>query len=198
MTDSPLDDRPPAPGSATDAPAPNDPSPLTDPAPNIPPGTSRSRVALAVAIGLPLAAGAIGSLATASSVRTWYPTLRKPPFNPPGWVFGPVWTTLYVLMGIAMHLVWTASGRSEGRGRSIRLWLAQLVLNLLWSLIFFGRRAIGPAFVEILVLWVAIAATLRDFAARRPVAGALLVPYLGWTTFATLLNGSLWYLNRDR
>jgi tryptophan-rich sensory protein len=147
---------------------------------------------------LPLAVGALGGLATASSVRTWYPTLRKPPFNPPGWVFGPVWTALYVLMGVALHLVWTASGRPEGRGRAIRLWVAQLALNLLWSLIFFGRRAVGPAFAEILVLWIAIAATLREFASQRPVAGALLVPYLGWTTFATLLNGAIWYLNRGR
>ena len=188
MTDSPTDDRT----------EPAAPSPLSDPAPDLPPGSPRSRVALAVALGLPLAVGALGSLATASSVRTWYPTLRKPPFNPPGWVFGPVWTALYVLMGVAMHLVWSASGRSEGRGRAIRLWLAQLLLNLLWSLIFFGRRALGPAFAEILVLWIAVAATTREFAARRPLAGALLVPYLGWTTFATLLNGAIWYLNRDR
>lgn len=188
MTDSPIDDRT----------EPAAPSPLSHPAPDLLPGSSRSRLALAVALGLPLAVGALGSLATARAVRTWYPTLRKPPFNPPSWVFGPVWTALYLLMGVAMHLVWTASGRSEGHGRAIRLWLAQLVLNLLWSLIFFGRRELGLAFAEILVLWIAIAATTREFASRRPVAGALLVPYLGWTTFATLLNGAIWYLNRDR
>ena len=188
-----MTDRPP-----TDRTAPPEPSVLTDPAPDLPPRSPSSRLALAVALGLPLAVGALGSLATASSVRTWYPTLRKPPFNPPAWIFAPVWTALYVLMGIAMQLVWTASGRSGRRGRAIRLWLAQLVLNLLWSLLFFGRRAIGPAFGEILVLWIAIAATMREFARHRPAAGALLAPYLGWTTFATLLNGSLWYLNRDR
>jgi tryptophan-rich sensory protein len=153
---------------------------------------------LLVALALPLTIGALGGAATASSVRTWYPTLRKPPFNPPGWVFGPVWTLLYLLMGVAMYLVWTGARTSSGRSRTARWWLAQLMLNLLWSLLFFGRRAIGPAFGEIIVLWLAIAATIRAAAEERPAAAALLVPYLGWTTFAAVLNGSLWYLNRDR
>jgi benzodiazapine receptor len=175
-----------------------DVSPLEDPVPNLPPRSPRSMIALGVALALPLAAGIIGARATRSSVRTWYPTLRKPSFNPPGWVFGPVWTALYLLMGVAMHLVWSASGRSAGRGRAVWLWVTQLGLNLLWSLIFFGRRSVAAAFVEILVLWVAIAATIREFAVRRPLAAALMLPYLGWTTFAAVLNGSLWRLNRER
>jgi benzodiazapine receptor len=155
-------------------------------------------VPLLVALALPLAVGALGGSVTASSVRTWYPTLRKPPFNPPGWLFGPVWTALYLMMGVAIYLVWTGARSESGRRRAAAWWAAQLVLNLLWSLVFFGRRSIGPAFGEILVLWLAIAATIRAAAAERPVAGAILVPYLGWTTFAAVLNGSLWYLNRDR
>jgi benzodiazapine receptor len=155
-------------------------------------------LALLVALALPLAAGALGGAATSSSVRTWYPTLRKPPFNPPGWVFGPVWTVLYVLMGVAIYLVWTGARRPSGRGRVVAWWSAQLLLNLLWSLVFFGRRAIGPAFGEILVLWLAIAATIRAASAQRPAAAALLLPYLGWTSFAAVLNGSIWYLNRNR
>jgi benzodiazapine receptor len=153
---------------------------------------------LLVALALPLTVGALGGAATASSVRTWYPTLRKPPFNPPGWVFGPVWTVLYLLMGAAMYLVWTGARTDSGRKRTATWWVAQLFLNLVWSLVFFGRRAIGPAFGEIIVLWLAIAATVRASAAERPAAAALLMPYLGWTTFAAVLNGSLWYLNRDR
>jgi tryptophan-rich sensory protein len=153
---------------------------------------------LLVALALPLAVGALGGAATATSVRTWYPTLRKPAFNPPGWIFGPVWTLLYLLMGVSMYLVWTGSRSRSGRLRTASWWVAQLVLNLVWSLVFFGRRAIGPAFGEILVLWLAIAATIRAAAAERPAAAALLLPYLGWTTFAAILNGSLWYLNRDR
>ena len=162
------------------------------------PPARRSVGALAIAIALPLAVGAVGGAATAGSVRTWYPTLRKPPFNPPGWVFGPVWTVLYLAMGVAMYLVWSAAERPASRLGATRWWLAQLVLNLLWSLVFFGRRAIGPAFAEILVLWLAIAGTIQSFSRERTAAGVLLVPYLGWTTFATILNGSIWYLNRGR
>jgi len=158
----------------------------------------RSLLTLAVALGLPLAVGAAGGAVTAKSVRTWYPTLRKPPFNPPSWVFAPVWTTLYLLMGVALHLVVRGAEAGPGRRRAVGWWSAQLVLNFLWSLIFFGRRAIGPAFGEILVLWLSIAATIRAFAVQRPAAAGLLVPYLGWTSFAALLNGSLWVLNRQR
>ena len=153
---------------------------------------------LLVALALPLAVGALGGAATASSVRSWYPTLRKPPFNPPGWIFGPVWTVLYLMMGVAMYLVWTGGQTSSGRVRMARWWFAQLLLNLVGSLLFFGRRGLGPAFGEILVLWLAIAATIRAASAERPAAGALLLPYLGWTSFAALLNGSIWYLNRGR
>lgn len=163
-----------------------------------PDGRRIEPLALLLALALPLAVGALGGVATSSSVRTWYPTLRKPSFNPPGWVFGPVWTVLYLLMGIAIYLVWTGARRPSARRRVVAWWSAQLLLNLLWSLVFFGRRAIGPAFGEILVLWLAIAATIRAASEQRPAAAALLVPYLGWTSFAAILNGSIWYLNRGR
>jgi benzodiazapine receptor len=148
---------------------------------------------LALSLGLPLAAAAVGGAATAPEIPGWYRTLDKPAFQPPSWVFGPVWTLLYVLMGIAMFLVWRA-GR-PGRGRAAALWGAQLALNLGWSLIFFGRRAIGPALGEIVLLWLSVALTALTFHRQRPAAGWLLAPYLAWVTFATFLNAAIWQRN---
>lgn len=149
-----------------------------------------------VSLLAPLVAGGIGAGATAESVRTWYPTLRKPSFNPPNWIFGPVWTTLYLLMGIADFLV----SRQVDGGQAIRqarLWYrVQLVLNTLWSILFFGRRSPLAALVEIVFLWIAIVLTIRAFARVSPRAALLLVPYLLWVSFAAVLNGAIWRLNR--
>lgn len=135
-----------------------------------------------------LAVGAIGGWATASSVSTWFPTLAKPSFNPPSWVFGPVWTTLYIMMGTAAYLAWRA-------GASLTLFWVQLGLNLGWSLLFFGLRRPDLAFFEILLLWGFILATLVGFWRVNRTAGYLLVPYLAWVSFASVLNFAIWRLN---
>lgn len=139
-----------------------------------------------------LAAGLLGSLATAPQIPTWYATLAKPSWNPPNWIFAPVWTTLYVLMGIAAWLVWRKRGF---RGRTAVLFWSQLVLNALWSILFFGLENPGGAFVEVVLLWVLILATVRDFARVSKAGAALLAPYLAWVTFASALNLAIWRLN---
>jgi tryptophan-rich sensory protein len=145
-------------------------------------------------IGFSLLAGVIGGFATASSVGTWYADLAKPGWNPPDAVFGPVWTALYVLMGVAAWLVWRSGGWSGARV-ALGLFAIQLVLNTLWSLLFFGLRSPGLALVEIVILWIAIVATLVAFARFSRTASWLMAPYLVWVTFATLLNFSIWRLN---
>lgn len=124
----------------------------------------------------------------------YYADLRKPAWAPPPWLFGPVWTVLYALIGVAAWLVWRRDG--PGTRPAIGLWGGQLVLNAAWTPIFFGLRAPGVALVEIGVLWIAIVVTTVAFFARRTAAGALLLPYLAWVTFATALNFEIWRLNR--
>lgn len=148
-----------------------------------------------VSIAIALAVGAIGGWATASSVTTWYPTLEKPAFNPPNFLFGPVWTTLYVLMAVAAWLVWRAAPADGHRRTALRLYAAQLVLNLAWSLLFFGLRRPDLALVEVLVLLGAILATIRAFARVDRRAAGMLAPYAAWVAFATLLNFEIWRLN---
>jgi len=121
----------------------------------------------------------------------WYESLQKPPLNPPNWIFGPVWTLLYIGMGVAAAFVW----RSSQRALPIGLWFAQLLLNAVWSWLFFGLHRTGLAFAEILVLWSLILATTLAFWRVRPLAGALLLPYLAWVGFAAWLNWGLWQLN---
>jgi tryptophan-rich sensory protein len=153
-------------------------------------------IRLVVSVGAPLVIGGLSGIATARAVTDWYPTLRKPAFNPPSWLFGPVWTALYVLMGIALYIVWRYGwDRPEVRW-AIALFAVQLVLNGLWSVLFFGMRAPGLAFLEITVLWLAITATVVAFWKTAPIAGVLMIPYLAWVSFAAVLNGSIWWLNR--
>ncbi|MGM0575177.1 MAG: TspO/MBR family protein [Myxococcota bacterium] len=130
-----------------------------------------------------------------SSVREWYPTLDKPPWTPPGWLFGPVWTALYVMMGVALYLVWRGGLRTRLQRVAVGLFGLQLALNGLWSFVFFGGQAPGPAFAEILVLDAALAATLVAFFRVSTLAGGLLVPYALWVGFATALNLTIWRLN---
>jgi len=155
----------------------------------------RSLAGLLIALVACYGAAALGGVATASSVGTWYETLQKPPFNPPSWVFGPVWALLYGMMAVAVWLVWRDVAASAAR---LPLWLfsIQLVLNTVWSWLFFGLRQPGWAALEIVLLWLAIAATLLAFWRVRRLAGWLLVPYLLWVSFASVLNFSLWWLNR--
>ncbi len=150
-------------------------------------------VKMAVGVGLCLLAGAIGGLFTSAGVKTWYPTLIKPWFTPPSWLFGPVWTVLYVLMGVAVALVWH---KSTGINAALALFGVQLVLNVLWSLFFFQLRAPALALLDIVLLEVTLIVTTVLFWRIAVPAGALLLPYLLWVGFATVLNASLAWLNR--
>ena len=153
-------------------------------------------IKLILSVAVPLAVGGLSGFATARGVDTWYPTLAKPSFNPPAWVFGPTWTLLYVLMGVALFLVWRQGLDTQGVKLALTVFAVQLVLNALWSIIFFGMQSPAWAFVEIILLWLAIVATLWAFWRVMPAAGWLLVPYLAWVSFAAVLNGSIWILNR--
>jgi tryptophan-rich sensory protein len=136
----------------------------------------------------------IGALITMSSVETWYPALVKPSFNPPAWVFGPVWSLLYAMMAIAAWRVWLIE-QSPDRNRDLMLFFVQLGLNLLWSILFFGYQQVGLALANIVILLVSIFITARLFYRCDSIAGWLLVPYILWVSFATLLNFSIWILN---
>lgn len=140
-------------------------------------------------------AGIIAAILTAQSVQTWYPTLLKPSFNPPSWLFGPVWIVLYLMMGIALYLIWQRSGTGQNVQTAVIFFIIQLVLNAAWSLIFFGLQSPFWAFVEIVALWIAILITIILFREISRTASYLLVPYILWVTFAAILNFSIWRLN---
>jgi tryptophan-rich sensory protein len=154
----------------------------------------RELLVLGAFLLLCLGIGALGSIATARSVATWYQGLVKPTFNPPDWLFAPVWTALYVLIAVAGWRVWRRRGLSGAR-LEFAAYAAQLALNLAWSFIFFGQRMIGAALVEISVLLVAIAMNAVLFWRIDRLAGWLLAPYAAWVAFACLLNFALWQLN---
>jgi benzodiazapine receptor len=141
------------------------------------PASWRRRLGDAAIVATPLVVGGIGGLLTTDAIRGWYQTIERPTWNPPDWVFGPVWTTLYAMMGVALVKV-------------VRM------LNLGWSWIFFVQHDLGLALADVIALWLAIAATAGAFARIRPAAGALLLPYLGWVAFASVLTASIWQLNR--
>jgi tryptophan-rich sensory protein len=153
-------------------------------------------IKLAISVAVPLAVGGFSGFATARGVSTWYPTLVKPSFNPPAWVFGPVWTLLYVMMGIAAFLVWRKGLDADGVRVALTIFAVQLALNGLWSILFFGLQAPGWALAEIILLWISIGITTVFFWRVIPSAGALLLPYWAWVSFASVLNASLWWLNR--
>ncbi|MHB1134368.1 MAG: TspO/MBR family protein [Chloroflexota bacterium] len=151
-------------------------------------------------LALTTGAASVGGLSTGSSVGTWYQLLRKPTWKPPDWLFGPVWTFLYAAMAVSAWLVRREMESSESRRRQGRLalfaWGGQLLLNVAWSLVFFGRRSVAGGLAVIAPLWAAIAATALLAARVSGAAGALLLPYLGWTSFAAALNLRIWQLNR--
>lgn len=138
--------------------------------------------------------GLLAAWATQTSVTTWYPTLAKPVFTPPDWLFAPVWTILYAAMGVAAALIWRA-GRTSAVRRALVLFGVQLLLNGGWSFAFFWARSPGIGLLVIVLLWGVLAATLRAFFRLRTVAGWLLVPYLAWVTYALALNLGIWGLN---
>lgn len=150
-------------------------------------------VELAVSLVLAYTVSAIGGVATSLSVHSWYPTLLKPVWTPPPWVFGPVWLLLYTMMAVAAWLIWLRKGRRVRT--ALTCYGVQLLLNALWPILFFGCRMPGAAAWEIIALWVAIVGTWIAFLRVRPLAAWLLVPYVAWTTFAGALNWAIWLAN---
>ena len=149
-------------------------------------------IKLTTSILLPFLAGGIGSFATASAISMWYATLNKPPFNPPNCIFGPVWSVLYLLMGISLYLILIQKDKSIEQRIGVMLFATQLLLNTLWSLIFFGLRNPALAFGEIIILWIFIFLTIIYFNKVNKIASFLLIPYLAWVSFAAILN--LWIM----
>lgn len=141
-------------------------------------------------------AGLLGVLTTDSGNSPWYQSLEQPAFAPPSWVFGPVWTALYLMMGIAAFLVWRQGLERGAVRRALGLFVAQLLLNAAWTPVFFGAHRLGLALGVLLALWVLIVLTLRSFAPLSRVAAWLLTPYLSWVSFAGVLNAAYWWLNR--
>jgi benzodiazapine receptor len=140
-------------------------------------------------------AGFIGSLFTTPAIPTWYRTLNKPSFNPPDWIFSPVWISLFILMGISLFLVWRRQDRPQFITALI-FFFVQLILNILWSAAFFGLRSPLLGLIDIVLLWIAILLTIQSFSKISKAAGLLLIPYFLWVSFAAVLNFSLWTLNR--
>lgn len=148
---------------------------------------------LLLSIGVCLGAGFLGSVFTVSSIPTWYQTLIKPSFSPPNFVFAPVWTTLYVVMGISFYQVWISKSKMKEKG--VHLFFIQLALNVLWSIIFFGMRNPSLALVDIVALWIAIIVTAKSFYPVSKLASYLLIPYILWVSFAAVLNLFIVLLN---
>jgi tryptophan-rich sensory protein len=151
-------------------------------------------ISLVVFVAACLLIGVAGGIATGSSVTTWYVGLSKPSWNPPDWVFGPVWTVLYVMMGVSVWLVWRRRHEAETRVGMVLFGL-QLILNAAWSAIFFGMQQPGWAAAEVVALWLSIMATIVAFARISKPAAWLLVPYLAWVSFASVLNFTIWRMN---
>jgi tryptophan-rich sensory protein len=148
-----------------------------------------------IALLLPQIAGFTAALVTETGEGSWYRSIAKPSWNPPGWLFAPVWTSLYVMMGIAFYLIWKSDAFKNKKQTAMFLWVLQLVANFSWSLIFFGAHQIAYALIEMGVLWLLIFATIVSFARINKPAAWLLVPYINWVSFAFLLNFTIWRLN---
>lgn len=153
-------------------------------------------VKLIVSIAACEGAGGIGAIFTMRAIPTWYASLKKPAFTPPNSVFGPVWITLYLLMGIAIFLVWREGLGQEGVTIAFTVFWIQLVLNILWSVIFFGLRSIIGGMIMLLLLWIVVLVNIIMFFDVSLIAGGLLIPYIIWLTIAANLNVQVWILNR--
>lgn len=150
---------------------------------------------LIISLLLCLGAGFLGSLFTTPAIDTWYATLLKPFFNPPNWIFAPVWTTLFILMGIALYLIWQKGLKNKKAKVAVGFFIVHLGFNSLWSIIFFGLHNPGLAFIDIVLLWLMIVFLIYYFYGLNKLAAWLLMPYLLWVSFATILNYSIWLLN---
>jgi translocator protein len=151
---------------------------------------------LVASLLLPLLMGSIAGIFTANAIPGWYASLNRPSFNPPNWVFGPVWTTLYLILGISFFLIWKLDAGKD-RNRAIIVFMVQLVLNFCWSFFFFYFKTIGIALIDIVALWIMIVVMLSRFYKLRPVSAYINIPYLLWVTFATVLNAAYFFLNRS-
>jgi tryptophan-rich sensory protein len=152
-------------------------------------------IKLIIAILIPLIIGAISGFFTSEAVTGWYAAIQKPSFNPPNGIFAPVWTTLYIMMGIALYLVWKQERNTKIWRQALFLFGLQLFLNFCWSLIFFKLEQPGWALVEMVCLWISILLTIIWFSKLSKVSAWLLVPYICWVSFAALLNYEIWRLN---
>jgi translocator protein len=155
----------------------------------------KSPIKILIAVVVCLGVGYASSFATQSSVNDWFPTLEKPFFNPPAWLFAPVWTLLYILMGISAGLIWSQPIEIETKKKALTLFLTQLALNAAWSILFFGLRNPLLALIEIVLLWLLIRETYVVFKEINKTASYLLLPYLAWVSFAAILNAAIWWLN---
>jgi tryptophan-rich sensory protein len=155
-----------------------------------------SIVKLIISVVACLAAGGIGSLFTFKAIPTWYPGLKKPKYTPPNQAFGPVWTTLYILMGLSVYFIWQRGLATDGVLLAFILFWVQLVLNALWSIIFFGMKSKGGGVITIIVLWFLILTTIITSFQVSVWAGILLIPYILWVSVATYLNAGIWWLNK--
>ncbi|VVB53449.1 TspO/MBR family protein [uncultured archaeon] len=152
-------------------------------------------IKLIVSITICLFAGFLGSFFTIPAIPTWYATLTKPSFAPPNWLFFPVWTTLFVMMGISLYLVWRRGLEGQQVKNALVIFAVQLILNVLWSAAFFGLRSPLSGLIEISILWISIAFTIMIFMKISRIAGLLLIPYIIWVSFAAILNFMIWRLN---
>lgn len=150
---------------------------------------------LIIAIAVSELAGLIGSFFTTPAISTWYAGIIKPALNPPAWIFGPVWTALFTLMGIAAFLIWKKGLDRRDVKIALGIFIGQLILNTLWSIIFFGLRSPGGALIEIIFLWFAILFTIIEFVKISKPTAWLLLPYILWVSFAAYLNYMIWALN---
>ncbi|MEP6806512.1 MAG: TspO/MBR family protein [Flavobacterium sp.] len=154
-------------------------------------------VKIIIALVICLMVGYSASMVTRPSVETWYPTIIKPAFNPPNWIFMPMWTLLYILMAVAAGLVWDKiKEQNEEVKKALGFFLIQLTLNAIWSYLFFGLKNPMLALIEIALLWLMIYETYLKFVKINKTAGYLLIPYMAWVAFAAILNASIWWLNR--
>ncbi len=151
---------------------------------------------LIVSILICQGAGIVGSVFTVPSIKTWYDALNKPSFGPPNAVFGPVWVTLFLMMGISLFLIWRQGSQVPGIKVALTVFSVHLILNIIWSFLFFGLQSPRFAFIEIIVLWLAIALTIYLFYRISVISAVLLIPYILWVSFAAFLNFSIWQLNR--
>ena len=148
-------------------------------------------------VAICLVVGYLSSITTQSSINTWYPTLIKPVFNPPNWLFAPVWTLLFIMMGIAAGMIWNhLENQRELVKKALLFFTVQLLLNALWSYLFFGLNNVLLALIEVILLWLVIYETFHIFKKIDKKAAYLYIPYLIWVAFAAVLNGSIYYLNR--